>query len=157
MERDYQLFRSVRSVYNALALFVKKVGEEIGNEKSLALLSKAFSEIGEYQGKNLKKLLENEKPNATEAFDAIKKIPLSLGINLMIPEKESDKVVVRLDKCPIFESAEIMGIDPATFCDNTAIPYYDTIAKELNKDLKYKRNKIKIAQDDFCEEQIISK
>ena len=156
MENNDQLFRSVRSVYIALAAYVNKVGKEIGEEKALEYLSSSFAEIGEFQGKKLKRLLlESQKPNATEAFDLIKAVPFSIGINLMIPKKESDKVVARLDKCPIFECAKVVGIDPATFCDNTAVPYYDTIAKQLNMDLKFERNKIKSSPDDFCEEQLI--
>ena len=156
MKNDEQLFRSVRSVYNTLASYVNKVAEEIGQEKALEILSEAFSDLGMYQGKKLKRLLlDAQKPNASEAYDLIKAVPLSIGINLMIPEKETDKVIVRLDKCPIFECAEVVGINPATFCDNTAVPYYDTIAKVLNPDLKFERNKIKTSTNDFCEEQLI--
>ncbi len=156
-EKEKQLFNSVRSVYIALAAYVSKVGEEIGMDKALKVLSRTFGEIGRYQGKKLKKILEKENPNATEAFEVIKNVPFSLGINLMIPEKDSSKVIARLDKCPIFECADVVGINPAVFCDNTAVPYYDMIAKELNPDLKFERNKIKSNQEDFCEEQIISK
>lgn len=157
MENNDQLFRSVRSVYIALAAYVNKVGKEIGKEKALEYLSSVFEEIGMYQGKKLKRLLlDSQKPDAIEAFDLMKSVPFSIGINLMIPEKDSDKVIARLDKCPIFECAEVVGIDPATFCDNTAVPYYDSIAKELNPDLKFERNKIKASPNDFCEEQLIN-
>ena len=55
VEKSEQLFKSVRSVYVALAAYVNKVGEEIGIDKALELLTKSFSEIGVYQGKKLKK------------------------------------------------------------------------------------------------------
>ncbi|MHA1148633.1 MAG: L-2-amino-thiazoline-4-carboxylic acid hydrolase [Promethearchaeota archaeon] len=156
-EKSEQLFKSVRSVYIALAAYVNKVGEEIGMDKALDLLSKSFSEIGGYQGKKLKKKTNLDNANASEAYELIKQVPLSLGINLMIPKNEANKLKTRLDKCPIFESAKVVGIYPESFCDNTAVPYYDAVAKQLNSELEFQRTKIKSSEIDFCEEQLILK
>ena len=156
-DKAEQLFKSVRSVYIALAAYVNKVAQEIGKEKAMELLSDAFKEIGTIQGKNLKKQTDKVNLNANEAYELIKAIPKSVGINFMITQKDPEKVVARLDKCSIYESAKMVGIDPAEFCINSAIPYFKTVAQQLNLDLEYSRNKCKEHEKDFCEEQLVLK
>ena len=123
----------------------------------MELLSNSFKEVGTIQGKKLKKQTEKENLNANEAYELIKAIPKSIGINFMITQKNSEKVVARLDKCSIYESAKMAGIDPAEFCINSAIPYFKAVAQQLNLDLEYTRNKCKENKKDFCEEQLVLK
>lgn len=156
-DKSDQLFKSVRSVYIALAAYVNKVGQEIGIEKAMELLSNSFAEVGTYQGKKLKKLADKEKLNADEAYELMKVVPKSMGINFMIPQKDSNNVITRLDKCPVYECAKVVGLDIGTFCNNSAIPYFNAIAKQLNIDLEFNRNKVKTSESDFCEEQLTLK
>lgn len=154
-DKSSNLFDSVKSVYIALAAYVNKVAQEIGKDKAMALLSSSFTEIGKFQGKKLKKLTSKDDLNANEAYELIKNIPKRIGVNFMITKQDKDKVVARLDKCPVYESAATVGIDPGEFCHNSAIAYFSAVAKELNLNLDYQRNKCKASEKDYCEEQIV--
>ncbi len=156
-DESEQIFKSVRSIYIALATYVKKVAQEIGMDKAMELLSSAFTEIGTYQGKKLKKLTDKEKLNANEAYELMKTIPKSIGINIMIPQKDPDNVISRLDKCSVYESAKVAGLDSSEFCSNSAIQYFNAMAKQLNNDLDFIRKKTKVTEEDFCEVQIVLK
>jgi hypothetical protein len=156
-DKSEQLFKSVKSVYIALAAYVKNVAKEIGEDKAMEILSSSFDEIGTYQGKKLKRDAKKANLDANEAYELIKSIPKSIGINFMITQKDSDKIIARLDKCSIYESAKLVGLDPAEFCINSAIPYFKAVAKQLNLDLEYSRNKCKLTEKDFCEEQLVLK
>lgn len=148
------LFDSVRSVYMIFAAYVKNVKEEFGKDKSMELLTRTFRQVGEMKGRTLKKYGDGTPLNANEAYELMKEIPKSLGINFMVPERNNRKIVVHLDKCPLYESAESMGLDPSEFCKYSGIPYFDAMAKQLNPHLEYSQIKSKSSAEDFCEEEL---
>ncbi len=48
----------------------------------------------------------------------------------------------------------MMGLDPEPLCRSSAMPFMDSLVKELNPNLQYELEKYRIGQDDFCEESI---
>ena len=101
--------------------------------------------------------VEESNLYANEAYELMKSIPKGIGVNFMITQKDSNKVVARLDKCPVYESSKLAGLEPGEFCNHSAIPYFRAVAKQLNMNLDYQQNKCKASEADFCEEQVFLK
>ena len=114
--------------------------------------------MGSLQGKMLKSKAKHEKikemtpKNASLlGSEAIK----GFGIETEILKESDEKVSIKVGKCPVYEAAKMMGLDPEPLCRKSAIPFMNCLVKELSSDLQYELKKFRASQDDFCEEAIV--
>lgn len=131
--------------------------KEVGENKAFSMIENTCQNMGAVQGKMLKSQARREKikemnPSnaASLASDAIK----GFGIATEILKASDEKVSMKVKKCPVYEAAKMMGLDPEPFCRSSALPFMDCLVKELNPNLQYALEKYRIGQDDFCEESI---
>ena len=131
--------------------------KEYGENKAYSMIEKTCQNMGALQGKMSKSQARREKikemnPSnaALLASDAIK----GFGIASEILKETDEKVSIKVKKCPVYEAAKMMGLDPEPFCRSSALPFMDSLVKELNPNLQYELEKFRIGQDDFCEESI---
>ncbi|MFX0020051.1 MAG: hypothetical protein ACFFAK_00095 [Promethearchaeota archaeon] len=98
------------------------------------------------------KIKEMSPKNASIlASDAIK----GFGIESEIFKETDEKISIKVGKCPVYEAAKMMGLDPEPFCWRSAIPFMNSLVKELSPNLQYELEKFRTGQDDFCEESIV--
>ena len=131
--------------------------KEVGEEQAYNMIEETCKTMGALQGRMSKsqarreKLKEMNTSNASIlAAGAIK----GFGIETDVIKKTDDKVTVKVGKCPVYEAAKIMGLDAEKFCRRSAIPFMNSLVKELSPDLQYELEKFRAGQDDFCEESI---
>lgn len=131
--------------------------KQIGEEKTYNMIETTCQNMGALQGRMSKSQARREKikemtpKNASIlASGAIK----GFGINSEILKESDDKVSMKVGKCPVYEAAIMMGLDPELFCRRSAIPFMNSLVKELSPDLQYELEKFRKGQDDFCEESI---
>lgn len=113
--------------------------------------------IGALQGRMSKSQARREKikemnPHNVSilASDAIK----GFGIKAEILKEGDEKVNLKVGRCPVYEAAIMMGLDPEPFCRKSAIPFMNSLVKELSPNLQYELEKFRKGKDDFCEESI---
>lgn len=144
------MYKSARASNNVFASYISKVAQEIGLTRALELLSSTYENIGNYRGGNYKNQSETRKFNAENAFPIIKKVVEELGMDYEIMHMDPKKVVIKLGKCPLFESAKFGGLNPKNFCHCGALKYMNGLLENLNPKLEYEINEIKAVEEDFC-------
>jgi len=135
------------------------VVKEIGEEKTYDMIETTCQNMGAIQGRMSKSQARREKmkkmnpSNASIlAAGAIK----GFGIKTEILKESDEKVSLKVGKCPVYEAAKMMGLDAEQLCRRSAIPFMNSLVKELNPNLQYELEKFRTGQDDYCEEIIIS-
>jgi len=144
------VYKSARTSYIAFASYVSKVAQEIGMTRALEILASTYEDMGNYRGLKYKKQSEIKSFDAEKAYPLLKKIAERLGIEYEIMQMDPKKVVVKFGRCPIFEAAKTVGLDPENFCHCGATKYMNTLLEKLNPKLEYEINKIKAVEEDFC-------
>ncbi|MFB0563935.1 MAG: L-2-amino-thiazoline-4-carboxylic acid hydrolase [Candidatus Lokiarchaeia archaeon] len=137
--------------------YLNTVAEEIGMERALDLLTKMCETMGAIQGKMMKDQSDIKEFDAQTASSLLNSTPGSLGIIGEVIEESPQKAVSRGGRCPIYEAARIMGVDPETLCRKGSMVFMDAVAKQLNPNLSYSCTKFRSSPDDFCEETVILK
>ncbi len=150
-------FDGAKNAFIMLDAFVNTVIKEIGENKAYGMMEETCLNMGALQGKMSKSQARREKikemnPSnaAILASDAIK----GFGIASEILKESDEKVSIKVKKCPVYEAAKMMGLDPEPFCRSSSLPFMDSLVKELNPNLQYGLEKFRTGQDDFCEESI---
>lgn len=131
--------------------------KEVGEDKAYDMIKRTCQNMGSLQGKMSKSQARREKikemnPSsaANLASDAIK----GFGIASEILKESDEKVSIAVKRCPVYEAAKMMGLDLEPFCRSSAIPFMNSLVKELNPNLQYELEKFRTGQNDFCEESI---
>ena len=150
-------FAGAKNAFLILDAFLGTVVKEIGENKAYSMIEKTCQNMGALQGKMSKSQARREKikemnPSnaALLASDAIK----GFGIASEILKESDEKVSIKVKKCPVYEAAKMMGLDPEPLCRSSSLPFMDSLVKELNPNLQYELEKFRIGQDDFCKESI---
>ncbi|NVM19756.1 MAG: L-2-amino-thiazoline-4-carboxylic acid hydrolase [Candidatus Lokiarchaeota archaeon] len=150
-------FDGAKNAFIILDAFINTVIKEVGENKAYDMMGETCQNIGAVRGKMAKSQARREKikdmnPSnaALLASDAIK----GFGIASEILKESDDKVNLGVKKCPVYEAAKMMGLDPEPFCRSSSLPFMNSLVKELNPNLQYELEKFRIGQDDFCEESI---
>jgi len=150
-------FTGAKNAFIMLDAFINTVIKEIGENKAYSMMEKTCQNMGALHGKMLKSQARREKikemnPSnaALLASDAIK----GFGIATEILKESDEKVSLGVKKCPVYEAAKMMGLNPDPFCRSSSLPFMHSLVKELNPNLQYELEKFRIGQDDFCEESI---
>ena len=155
MEDVFNGAKSSMTFYDA---YLKTVAEEIGMDRALSLHTKMHETMGTMQGEMIKEQSGIEEIDTKTALSLAKSIPESLGISMEVVEESPKSVVFKVGKCPIYEAAQMMGMDEETIetlCRNGAIRFMDTVTKQLNPNFSYQLQRFRSGADDFCEEVIV--
>lgn len=131
--------------------------KEIGEEKTYDLIETTCQNVGSIQGKMSKSQARREKIKEMDpinasilAAGAIK----GFGIETEVLKESDEKVSVKVGKCPVYEAAKMMGLNAEQLCRRSAIPFMNSLVKELSPNLQYELEKFRTGQDDYCEESI---
>ena len=82
----------------------------------------------------------------------------ALGILSEVIEESSQRLVMRIGRCPLYESAQEVGVDAETsegYCRACDIGYMDTMVKQLNPELSYQLMKFRSTENAYCEEAVV--
>jgi hypothetical protein len=136
------------------------VAREIGMERALALNSRMAKAMGTAQGKALKERVDVEEipPNLAASL-AGTFLEQALGIESRVAEGNTKKAVIEVDRCPIYEAAEALGMENAgieALCRAGSIQYMDALIKQFNPDLDYDLTQFRPSADVPCMESIVT-
>jgi hypothetical protein len=147
---------------NALAFFfayLNTVGEEIGMERAVALDTKMCEMMGTAQGKAIKAQAGVDETGLAMASSlARRSIEETLGISSEVIEESARRVAFKVDRCPIYEAAEMLGMDGAAIegvCRASSLRYMDTMVKQLNPQLSYRLREFRPSANDHCIEEVM--
>lgn len=73
-------------------------------------------------------------------------------------EESPQRVVFKVDRCPVYEAAHALGMNAEAIeaiCRADSIRFMGAMAKQLNPNLSYQLRKFRSAADDSCEEAIV--
>ena len=150
-------FTGAKNAFIILDAFIGTVVKENGENKAYSMIESTCQNLGAVRGKMAKSQARREKikemnPSnaALLASDAIK----GFGIATEILKESADKVSMEVKKCPVYEAAKMMGLDPEPLCQSSSLPFMSSLVKELNPNLHYELEKFRTGQDDFCVESI---
>ena len=152
------VFNGAKSAMTFYDAYLQTVAEEIGLDKAISLHTKMFETIGAMQGKMIKEQAGAEEIDTKAALSLTKSVPESLGISMEVIEENPHSVSFKVNKCPIYEAAQMMGVDAETIetlCRNGPVRFMDTMTKQLNPNFNYQLQRFRSGPDDFCEEVIV--
>lgn len=111
------------------------------------------------RGVSLRKALVVLKNNIQEASTLVRNaLEQGFGIASQVTEESDNRIVFKLDRCPVYEAAQELGMDADTIeveCRSGAVTYMSTMLKQLNPNLDYELVKCRSSADDFCEEAVM--
>ena len=154
------LENTLNGAKNAFIIFdayVKTVMADVGEERAYDMMEDTCKAMGALQGKMSKSQARREKMkemNVGNASILASNAIQGFGIGSEVIQQTEDKITIKVGKCPVYEAAKMMGLDLEMFCRRSAIPFMNSLVKELNPDLQYELEKFRTGQDDFCEESI---
>ena len=135
------VFNGAKSAMTFYGAYLKTVADEIGMEQALSLHTKMFETMGTMQGEMAKEQSGTEEIDTKAAFSLDKSAPESLGISVEVIEESPQSTTFKVGKCPIYESAQMMGMDAETIetlCRSGPLRFLDAMTKQLNPNLSYK-------------------
>ena len=152
------VFNGAKSAMTFYDAYLKTVGEEIGMDKAVSLHTKMFETLGKMQGQMIKEEAGTEEIDTKTALSLTKGAPESIGISMEVVEESPQKISFKVGKCPIYEAAQMMGVDAETIetlCRSGPVKFMDAMTKQLNPNFSYQLQKFRSGADDFCEEVIV--
>ena len=155
IEDTYNGAASAMTFFNA---YIQTVAEEIGMDKAVGLYAKMCENMGAMQGEMLKEQAGMEEFDAKAAWSLVKTIPEGIGISSEVISESPQEIIVKLDKCPVYQAGQMLGLDAETIetmCRNGPAKLMNTCTQQLNPKLNYQLRKFRTAPDDCCEEAII--
>jgi len=151
-------FNGAKNAFTLFFAYLNTVAQEIGMERALALNTKMCEAMGAARGKMMKEQSDIKEFDARAAHSLTKSVPENIGINTEVLEESPQRVVIKVGKCPIYEAAQMLGLDAKTIeamCRTGSVRFMDTAAKQLNPNLSNRLRKFRSAPHDFCEEEIV--
>lgn len=152
-------FNGARSGLTLLHAYTNTVAQAIGMEQALALEGKMCETMGAAQGRMIKEQAGVEEFDAKAAYPLLMNvIEAGFGILSEVTEESPQRVVVKVGRCPVYESAQALGMDAQAIeasCRASSIRFMDAMAKQLNPNLGYQLAKFRSGADAYCEEAIV--
>jgi hypothetical protein len=151
-------FTGAKSGLTFLFAYQNTVAQAIGRERALALNTKMVQALGTTQGGDLRDRLDiKEIPPKLAASLVGEFLEQALGIRSQAVDGSAEKMVIEVDRCPIYEAAEALGMEHAAIgalCRAGSIPYMDALIKQFNPDLTYDLRQFRPSADASCVEVI---
>lgn len=153
---------TLRGARNGLAFlfaYQNTVAQEVGLERAMALNTQVVQALGTSQGKDLRERVEvTEVPPQLAASLAGEFLEQTLGIRSRSAGGHEEEAVIQVDRCPIYEAAEALGMEHAAIealCRAGSIPYTDALIKQFNPDLGYQLTQFRASASAPCLERIV--
>lgn len=156
-EKSETVFKTVKGSFLGLTTYVNKMSELVGMTKALKVLGDTFEDMAIYEAQRLKNESDKKLFDMEDILELLRDIPPKVGMDYVVVEDLSQKIVIRISRCPLYESARISGMPGEKFCEHTAIRYIDTIVKQLNPSLQYELKKPKGSKEDYCEVKLVQR
>ncbi|MFW9821727.1 MAG: hypothetical protein ACFFE4_02250 [Candidatus Thorarchaeota archaeon] len=137
-----------------------QVAEDIGEDKALKFLEKMSKTIGTMQGTIIKGQVRRDKikdVTPSVANTLIGDLLTAIGMETETVDTTSEKVHLKLKRCPVYEAGRLLGLDTKKICQHSTVPFMDTILKKINRNLSYELERYRTGSDDCCEESITLK
>jgi hypothetical protein len=151
--------KGAKNVFGLYYAYLNNVAREIGIDKAEEIGTELFKMNGSARGKMIKEKANMEEFTAEAASSAARQaIMEDFGIVSKPVEEGRDRVVVKCERCPVYDGAFMAGMDPGSIevqCRNASIGYMNALVKELNPRLKYKLKKFRNSAEGECEEEIV--
>jgi hypothetical protein len=152
-------FRGAKSGLTFLFAYQNAVAQEFGMERAMALNREMVQALGTAQGKDLKDRVDIEEiPPELASSLAGEFLKQGLGIRSQAVEGTPERVVIKVDRCPIYEAAEALGMEKAeieALCRAGSMPYMDALIKQFNPELEYVLSQFRASADAPCVEMIV--
>ncbi|MFX0004671.1 MAG: hypothetical protein ACFFAA_12405 [Promethearchaeota archaeon] len=116
--------------------------------------------MGLMQGKMLQSQLRRKKVKRITpsiAGSLASGVLAGLGIVTEKLEESLEKMSYKITNCPVYEAAKLMGLDPEIVCRHSAVPFMNTIVKQIDPNLSYELEKYRLGPDGYCQESIVLK
>jgi hypothetical protein len=152
-------FNGAKSGFTFMNAYSNTVAQAIGTDQALALETMMCETLGTEQGKMIKEqagIEEFDVKTASQMLSSL--IEEGVGILSEIIEESPQRVMTKVGRCPIYESAQELGMDAKAIeasCRASSIHYMDAIARQLNPNLSYELIKFRSSVDDYCEEVVM--
>ena len=157
-----EAFDVSKTVYTDFYAYIKAVADEIGWERTLAILTKTNEANGVNLGKKIKEESGGIEFDVQTTARKIIELARNIGGIDEVIEDTPQKFVTKTGagKCPNYAAGKAAGLDNETIksiCAAGSLRFFDTLVKQLNPELSYKLGKFRSGPDDFClEETVIS-
>jgi len=152
-------FFGAKTGLSLLFAYMATVAQELGMERAIELDRKMCTAMGAAQGKLVKAQAGVESFDAQTARQVLlAAIEQGFGIPSKPTEESPERAMLRVGRCPVYEAAAAVGLDPATIeatCRAGAISFMNAMAKELNPDLEYQLEEFRSSADGTCQESIV--
>ncbi len=139
--------------------YEQKMVEEFGQERAAELLEEAMQYVAKSQAAMVK------EKTGMQDFDleAIHSIVPNLmeenmGIVFEPIERTPTRIMYKIGRCPIFESSQMLGMEPAAIrprCIATALVFMNALLKELNPNAGAQLNSFRQTASDYCLESFV--
>jgi len=150
-----EVLNGATAAFTFLHAYLNTVAEEIGMERALALVTKMCESMGTMQGQMLKQQAGVEQADAKTAWTLAAAVVGGLGLATEVVEESSQKAVRRNIRCPVYEAAQMLGMDAKSFCRAGSLRFMDALVKQLNPSLSMQVLKYRSSADDFCVEAVV--
>lgn len=150
--------RGIRRAYTLLFLLMMELVEELGSDRALEMLRNA----AERQAKIFEEEFRKEGYSSINpiemGFKAYRAFMEDLGARVDIHERGEISIILRIERCPLFEAMIDVGVDcgylQGGLCLNLITPAIQEILKRLNPGLKLRTKLNRQSFDEFCLEEI---
>jgi hypothetical protein len=151
--------KAATNVFTLHYAYINGVAREIGIDKAEAIDTDTCRMMGSARGKIIKEKANLDQFTTEAAAQAARKsIEEDFGIISKPVEESPNRVVVKCERCPVYDGASAVGMDPDWIeaqCRKAPIGYMDALVKELNPKLSYRLRKHRTSAEGTCEEEIV--
>jgi predicted ArsR family transcriptional regulator len=152
------MFDGVRRAYDLQILYVMKVIEELGTDKTLDLLNKACQRQGVIIAKELKKKLPEGLSSLEIGAEIYMRFMEDAGAEIMIHKKDEHSVTFLINRCPFFEAFLDVGVDCGIFlnglCTHITLPSIQATLIEFDPKLRVEPVLTRESAEEFCLERV---
>lgn len=154
------IFKGATMGYMNYYSFINTLIDELGMEKTFALMTKSDEARGIRVGKSMKEEAGEKEFDIHETLLTIVDMAKEIGGIDDIVEDTKDRAatVTGFGNCPVYEAAKATGMDDQmieAMCRASACVFLDNVVKQLNPELTYKVSKFRDAECGGCLEEIV--
>ncbi len=142
-----------------MGAYEKAMLEEFGQERTAALQEEAVQYIAKSQAAMIKEETGIQDFDLETLHSIVPDLLKdSMGLVFEPIEKTPTQITYKVGRCPMFESSEMLGMEPAAIqgrCRAVALLYLDLVLKGLNPNASAQLNSFRQTAGDHCVESIV--
>ena len=151
-------FNGAKNASTFLFAYLNTVAQDIGMERAMALDAQMCQTMGAAWGQSIKAQAGIGEADARAAVSLARAfMSEAIGISTEVVEESTERAMLRVGRCPLYEAAQVLGMDNAAteaLCRAGAIGYMDTMVKQFNPNLGYDLSQFRPSADASCIEVI---